>query len=197
MACTDIPGGAANFGPTTPNIYKNWLTGNSTAVGRRVNFHNTNDYALTPEVWQFNQITKPDWQDLPEQPYTYAHQGGPNVTLTEARFGRQTDPTVPEYLFLLDLGTPADVKDRYEIMSFAAEPRSKALGGTAGVFTSDLDVRTTWPPDDSPQSLRRHGEYSAHKWHSAQFRSSNMRQKDYWEALLGDDGFKIKPSVAP
>jgi hypothetical protein len=42
-----------------------------------VSFRNLNDYALTPEVWQFNQITKPDCPDMPDQAWEYHYTGDP------------------------------------------------------------------------------------------------------------------------
>jgi hypothetical protein len=89
----------------------------------------------------------------------------------------------------LQFGTDIDVKDRYEIMSFAAESRSKALGATS--FNEGLDASlwlgSIWPADPSGDAR----PYSRHKWHSAQFRSTNMLQKGYWQALLGPQGFNI------
>jgi alpha-tubulin suppressor-like RCC1 family protein/fibronectin type 3 domain-containing protein len=194
----DIPNGTRNYGPATPNIYRNWLAFNGSAVGRRVNFYNVSDYALTPEVWQFNQIAKPDWSDRPDQPWNYFYGGDPEQPPLPTGFYKSEDdlgrgPT------RLDLGDRADVKDRYEIMAFAAEPRSKALGGMPGILPESVNLVEggIWPEDDSPQSLRRHGNYSAHKWHSAQFRSSNMRQKNYWQELLGNRGFGIKQATTP
>jgi len=40
-----------------------------------------------------------------------------------------------------------------------------------------------WPSDS--------GNHSAHKWHSAEFRSSMPRQRNYWKALLSDLSFDI------
>jgi alpha-tubulin suppressor-like RCC1 family protein len=191
-----IPGPGYNYGPATPNIYRNWLAFNRSAVGRGVNFRNLNDYALTPEVWQFNEITKPDWRDMPDQPWDYAYSGDPEQPPSPIGFWKSRDDgNEDDTVVTLQLGDRADVRDRYEIMSFDAEPRSRALGGSANVNgLSEVDLQGVWPPDDSPGTLRRFGDYSAHKWHSAQFRSTNMRQKDYWEALLGDEGFRIKGS---
>ena len=86
---------------------------------------------------------------------------------------------------------------RYEVMSYAAQSRSTAVGRTAGVGNLERNVdlaRSTptriWPPDTQDQAPN---EYSRHKWHSAQFRSTNMRQKDYWQTLLSEEGFDIAP----
>jgi hypothetical protein len=192
-----ILGSAYDYGPVTPNIYRDWLAPNGGAVGRRVSFRNLNDYALTPEVWQFNQITKPDWRDMPDERYNYFYGGNPEQPPQQTGFYKSEDDLGRGPIYL-DLGSAADVKDRYEIMSFAAEPRSKALGGSANVNGwTPFDLQSVWKPDDSAASLRRFGNYSAHKWHSAEFRSTNMRQGDYWKALLGNKGFNINPSPAP
>ena len=188
--------GKPNYGPATPNIYRNWFAFNGSAVGRRINFYNANDYALAPEAWQFNQITKPDLRDLPDQPWNYKYDGDPEQPPSPTGFYKFVDVLLPPTL--LNLGDRADVKDRYEIMSFAAEARSMALGGSTGVNgLEQVNLQELWPTDDSPQSLRRHGNYSAHKWHSAQFRSTNMRQKDYWKTLLGNKGFGITTAPSP
>jgi hypothetical protein len=85
-------------------------------------------------------------------------------------------------------------QDRYEIMAFAAEARSKALGGTPDVgggigAINNADLQKIWKPDPSPNSQL--GPYSAHKWHSAQFRSTHMAQRGYWSAILDDRGFNL------
>jgi hypothetical protein len=93
----------------------------------------------------------------------------------------------------LQLGTRADVMDHYEIMSFAAEARSKAIGATPDQLTLNraVNLQSIWPADNESVKLHDGLNYSAHKWHSAQFRSTNMRQKGYWQTLLGDQGFNL------
>lgn len=198
-----LPNGNANYGPQTPNVYGGWHGavlsgggGSSKAVGRIKNFYNRNDWALSAPVWQFNQLTKPDWPDPNNgQPYIYAHQGGPDVALSDARFGRQLDPTVPDYLFLLDLGTPAEVRDRYEIMAFAAESRVKAFGATdnvqVGPISDAVDLQAIWGADPRGQNHR------THRWHSGQFRNYIQYQRSYWKALLGNQGFGIPTTTLP
>jgi len=77
-------------------------------------------------------------------------------------------------------------------MAYAAQARSTALGRTAGVGNFDRDVDLTrianplWPSDPSGHS------YGDHKWHSAEFRSTNMEQQRYWRMLLYTaDGFNL------
>lgn len=203
----DIPGGAAlNYGPHTPNVYGNWCAfvtstaaGHTQSVGKIVNFFNPNDWALAPDIWEFNQITKPDDRDLPEQLYFYVFNGDPEAPLASGVFRRSlvAYPYIP--YSTLDLGGRAALEDRYEIMAFAAEARTSALGRTPlnaqimpGVNLQDTDI---WPADATPS--QRNGTHGAHKWHSAQFRSTNMRQKGYWKTVLGPEAFNLQPPLSP
>jgi hypothetical protein len=88
------------------------------------------------------------------------------------------------------LSFPADT---HEIFSFCDEARCFALGAQAdiqGAFNGfQVDLQGVWPADTHPQP---HGLYSAHAWHSAQFRSTNMKQADFWDTILGPQGFNLK-----
>lgn len=190
----------ANFGPQTPNIYSGWHGsvlsgggGGSKAVGQIKNFYNRNDWALSAPVWQFNQLTKPDWPDPNnDQPWIYGYVSGlgapPNTYSSFARGDHFDDlgDLVPAKI--LDQGAPADVKDRYEIMAFAAEPQVKALGATDNVtqgITRGVDLQAIWGPDPRGQDHR------THSWHSGQFRNYIQYQRTYWEALLDQTGFNL------
>lgn len=186
--------GPKNYGPKTANVYRNWLAYllnggavSSKAVGTLVNFYNQNDWALAAPVWQFNQITKPDWPDLlHSQPWTYDYVGDP------AYFADVFVKKGFNVIYDLHLGTRSDPKDRYEIMAFAAESYVKAFGAMPNVaqgVTRSFDVRSIWPSDG--------GDHKAHIWHSGQFRSNMPKQKDYWKALLGQPGFQIPTPVLP
>ncbi len=189
-----LDNGTANYGPQTPNIYNGWHAflingggGGSKAVGQIKNFYNRNDWALSAPVWQFNQLTKPDYPDSTNgQPYLYEYD--PIVT----SFGRINILNVRT---LLDQGTPADVKDRYEIMAFAAESRVKAFGATDNVslarITEAHDLQAIWGPDPRGQDHR------THRWHSGQFRNYIQYQRTYWKALLGTEGFAIPTTTLP
>jgi hypothetical protein len=88
----------------------------------------------------------------------------------------------------LSLGNTANVQDRYEITAFAAEARSKALGGITSVAGfNPQNLAALWPP--APYENQN---YSTHQWHSAEFRFSNAEQNNYWKTLLGRDGFNLK-----
>lgn len=184
---------AGNYGPNTANIYKNWMAFmldgsaiSSSAVARSVNFYNENDWALAAPVWQFNQITKPDYADLPSQPYQYYYTGDIETPPFDG-FRRMLVSILDATS--LTTGSRIVLGDRYEIMAFAAESRVKALGATPDIsqgISGAVDLRTIWPDDD--------GDYQAHKWHSGQFRSTIQRQRNYWKTLLGDQAFDI-PSI--
>ncbi|MBI2517440.1 MAG: alpha/beta hydrolase [Opitutae bacterium] len=175
--------------PQTPNVYPDWLAGNGAVVGRRVNFYNENDYALWHDVWELNQYFKPDRVDQPDQPFDYSFVGDPQTGDPDA-FRKKDIATMQTTA--LQLGTRADVMDRYEIMSFAAEARSKAVGAATVLPNfNPVNLQSIWPADDQSVKLHDGLDYSAHKWHSAQFRSTNMRQRVYWQTLLGPIGFRI------
>ena len=184
--------GPRNYGPDTPNVYRNWLAyllngsaSSSKVVGTLVNFFNENDWALAAPIWQFNQITKPDWPDPGLHEWIYSYAGDLRVfddAFRKTGWGGVTD---------LRRGNREDPLDRYEIMAFAAESYVKALGATnlsQGV-TRSFPVRSIWP-DDS-------GDHKAHIWHSGQFRSNMPKQKDYWKTLLGRQAFDITTGVLP
>lgn len=188
--------GPINYGPQTTNIYKNWfayvLSGSavsSSVVGKLVNFYNQNDYALSAPVWQFNQITKPDWPDTGLQPWRYGYAADPSV-FSDAFMKTEGDSGSNQTA--LRLGTRANPQDRHEIMAFAAESYVKAFGATgnsAQAVSHSLNLRSIWPADG--------GDHKAHTWHSGQFRSSIQKQKSYWKVLLGDQAFDIATTTLP
>jgi hypothetical protein len=188
-----------NFQTNTPNIYTNWFTPASGA-SRRINFYNTNDYALQRQRWEVNQLLKPD--QATTLGWTYLFDGAPHDNIQSYTPGAPDD-TPPWDWFQKEKGYSriffnivSSVTDRYEVMSFAAQSRSTALGRTSSVGNLNgnvdlgrADAPRIWPPDpDDPGA----NQYSRHKWHSAQFRSTNMRQKGYWRAVLSSqDGFAL------
>jgi hypothetical protein len=186
--------GPLNFGPQTTNVYRNWLAyllngsaSSSKAVGTLVNFYNQNDWALAAPIWQFNQISKPDWPDvLRGQPWTYAYTGDP------AYFADAFTRRSGEAIYPMFLGGRDDPQDRYEIMAFAAESYVKSFGATPNVsqgVTRSFNVRSIWPADG--------GDHKAHIWHSGQFRSTMPEQRNYWKALLSDQAFDITTATLP
>lgn len=190
----NVPGPAVTYGEDTPNIYGNWFAGNSGAAGRRVSFYNPNDWALAPDIWQFNQILKPDNSPFD---WLYGFDGFPNNLQQHYTKGSPDDDPPWDHFFK---GTSSGVtplpiaQNRYEIMAFVAEARSKALGATPSVagLTDNVNLARAenriWPPDlENPTE-----PYSAHKWHSAPFRSTNMKQQGYWRTLLRAEGFRLQ-----
>jgi alpha-tubulin suppressor-like RCC1 family protein len=183
--------------PETANIYKNWLAANSGAVGRRVNFYNGNDYALWHDCWEANQYLKPDHSDAPDQRFNYDYTEDPLALPVVNGFRKFNPAELIPVPIVLQLGSTHAVADRYEIMAFAAEAWSRALGAVPvsnGAFDANVDLSgfghaggRIWPLDPVARP------YAAHKWHSAQFRSTNMLQRGYWNELLGPNGFDIAP----
>lgn len=191
-----VPGA---YGPDTPDVYRNWAafitTGSSVSsavVGRVVNFYNENDYALSAPVWQFNQLTKPDFADFPDWLWQYRYAGDPAAAPTNTGFRKVGE--VPSFAGeqILRLGTRLDPADRYEIMAFAAESRVKALGATADLqhgISGAVNLRSLWPNDNE--------EHKAHRWHSAEFRSTIQSQRNCWRAVLDKVGFDISAVFLP
>jgi hypothetical protein len=168
------------LGPKTPNIYNNWMVPvapHLSAVGTKANFYNVNDYALGK--WQTDQVTKPDVRT-----YTYYYDST-NTSQIQDLFKKAIVPPISEVN--LHLGDVSNVQDRYEIMAYASEPRSKALGGVTTVNGfSAQNLPGIWPADSTGHN------YADHRWHSAQFRFTNMDQHDYWHTLLNQ--FRLLPN---
>jgi len=191
----DVDASTLDFFPETPNtVYPDWLAGNGAAAGTRINFYNVNDFALWRDAWQLNQYLKPDTNEVLDQPWSYHYT--PSLNSPAAHFIKAK--TIPLTTVNLELGSQAAPQDRYEIMAFAAESYSKALGATpsAATLTRAVDLtlpsNAIWAPDPDPSTDFR--LYARHKWHSAQFRSTNMNQKGYWKFLLGPNGFNLVPT---
>jgi pimeloyl-ACP methyl ester carboxylesterase len=166
--------GNRNYGPDTPNIYGNRLTNNAAAVGRRINFYNLNDYALAMPRWGFDQVTKPD------HPFNgdYVYGGSPNDPSPWNHFGFATISGT-NFFDIVNVLT-----NRYQVMAYAAESYSTALGATPGITNLvPLDLTTVWPADSSGRS------YADHFWHSAQFRGDCWQEWNYWNTLLFSSQF--------
>lgn len=150
-------------GQETPDVYGTYpptslpyfdVSAMSGAASRYVNFYNPVDYALTSVgglslySWETDQRLKPT------APYLYL-VGFQKLTL----LGGKT-------LLFPD--------DRFEIFSYAAEAKSKALGvmPTGGVFTSFTNL----------QSNQQYGP--EHIYHSGQFRASMATRYRYWQGVM-------------
>jgi hypothetical protein len=173
---------------TTPNIYNSWLIPPNASVGARSNFYNVNDYALN--YWQLDEELKPDSHLLTGGSiYSY---GSFDTTTVQDLFQKGITDTA------LHLGDASNVQDRYEIMAYAAQARSIALGAvpdiSRAVFaqTQNLQSPTIWPTDTFAPDNQPQNQYAEHQWHSAEFRFTNADQQNYWHALLNQ--FQLLPS---
>ena len=173
-----LPGFLTHYGPDTPNIYSNWLAGNSAGVSKRVNFYNVNDYALAMPRWGFDQITKPDESGGQIYEYTGStNDPAPWNNFSMSQSGR--------FLTIFDIVTK--LNDRYQVMAYAAEARATALGATPSVGgVANVNLQDFWPSDSSGHN------YTDHFWHSAEFRGDYWQQYNYWNELLGSDVFNLK-----
>jgi hypothetical protein len=168
--------------PQTPNIYGNRLTNTVAAAGQRISLYNTNDYALNASAWCFDQEHKPDTFATGYYSYT----GSTNDPAPWNHF---------EYDYYLDAPHTLDIvtnlNDRYNVLAYAANPYSTALGATPIVkFTASFNLANQanqmWPPDPTGNN------YTEHFWHSAEFRGDYWQQQGYWSELLGVDAFNLK-----
>ena len=145
----------------TPNRFAEYYTNgapayfaNSAGAGNFINFYNPQDYAFAATRWQLDQDLKPAGT------INYAWDG------YEFSWGHGEDRQV--------LNFP---EDTYQIFAFCDEARCYALGAQANVggrfsYSEEIDL------DDS------YDFGSAHKGHSAQFRSTNMRRSLFWNDML-------------
>lgn len=204
--------GFLGFGSaSTPNIYRDWFYLSSLVSRAQANFYNVNDYALSAQIWQLGQTLKPDkafsvggvwfgngvWTGTaPNQVGpSYGYSGDPTAApaktgFFKTKYGSDANGaqiitgTSPLNLEDVDSnnGSVTNLRDRYEIMAFASQPRSKALGGVAAVAGfAPQNLGSLWKPDTFPQT---NGPYSAHPWHSAQFRFTNADQANYWNKFM-------------
>jgi pimeloyl-ACP methyl ester carboxylesterase len=177
-----------NMGPHTPNIYGDWFAGDyGGGAGKIVNFYNANDYALARLHWQLDQLFKPD---------TLVAQGG--SLWAYGYNGSANDPAPWNHFYKTNLTASGTVNfdivqnptNRSEVMAFAAQAYTTALGATPGVHhvTANVDLTTLWP---SPDPLENN--YASHFFHSAEFRGDTVWEWSYWKTLLSSPtaGFNI------
>jgi hypothetical protein len=172
------------FVPETPDVYGHyWQAGATSAPHewqgegrpsymdprympsgvRYINHYNPYDWALSFGRWQINQMLKPD---------VGYHYGVPLAPNPNPRFWKNSGVLALVYT---DLLFP---NDRFEVFAFAAESSSYATGqqgSTGGMFGAAVDLNA------SPFSFG-----SAHKGHSAQFRSSIQKRWLYWMRVIDD-----------
>jgi len=170
--------GTMNYGPNAPDIYMNRLTNNVAAVGRRINFYNTNDFALATPRWGFDQLLKPN------HPYIYT--GPIPDSAPWNKFAILLDDGATNMLDIVN-----NVSDLYTVLAYAAPSYSTALGATPIITFGSVNLGSTinpiWPPDSSGNN------YTEHFWHSAEFRGDAWQEWNYWQTLLRSStlGFNI------
>jgi len=152
------------YGPSTPNRFAAYPTNgmpcyfsSSTGASRFINFFNKDDWALG--WWEVDQNLKPN------EDAGYHYRPGQNGA----------EEYIRGHIFETSLYLPQDI---FEIFPFIIEARSLALGAQAnvgGVFrpNDEVDLRT------GPLLFG-----DAHKGHSGQFRSTNMKRHVFWERTL-------------
>lgn len=200
---------SVNWDSRTFNVYPGWLATNVVSCGARINFYNPHDYALSKDLWQFNQVLKPDHTTNGMYScFNFKQTLLPNLTLGSS--GAPT-PIIPSparrgsspsaFRMMSDVFCRVssselrwfdfeyNLNDMYEVMSYASEARTMPIGIVPDGLGKQVDIRLFWPSDSEP-SLDN-GNYGRHKWHSAEFRSNNTSQNGYWSNLLGKNGFGI------
>jgi Alpha/beta hydrolase of unknown function (DUF900) len=149
---------------STPDRYGQYYTDGATnyfngvtAAGTCVNFFNTNDWALNV-AWIPDQNLKPD------SDYGYSY---PDTWWTYSGLSE-----IPLYF-------PTNT---YTLFSYCDQAHAYALGAqpdVQGVFDGNqLDLPSIWPPDLSG------GNYGAHIWHSAEFRSDYPQRWQFWNEVM-------------
>ncbi len=158
------------YGPPTKNVdpstwrsgnYPSYLSAGNLRGGatKYFNYYNAQDYALNWPRWQLDQQLKPEGFL------------GYNFDSHVDTFYQVTNPLLLQSRTLLFAG------DTHEVFAFAAQPRCLALGfGVVNVpFGAGLNLQTI-------------GYKGAHKWHSGQFRGTNMERGVYWRKLMENFG---------
>ena len=172
----------------TPNIYGNWFAGNYGGGARSVvDFYNTNDYALQRDVWQLNQLLKPDQFALlggTHWDYTY------NGPVTDPPPWNHFDKAVSLGFSIVYFDIVNVLTNRYEVMGLAAQSWTTALGATPGAqnIRRSVDLSLVWPAD----SVHPAHPFDEHFYHSAEFRGDYWQQQNYWLELLGANAFNLK-----
>jgi pimeloyl-ACP methyl ester carboxylesterase len=212
-----IPGsGLFDYESHTANVYPGWLATNRVACATRINFFNPNDYALAMSAWGYNQILKPNniggttFYEYRRRSTVLPGPGAPAGSAPQftipsparrgltppfiqqmAGFFRAVEQVGIGQYTLRNLDWEYTLKDMYEVMSFASEARTVALGtvNDANAMEELVNLASVWPPDTETDS--EYGVYARHKWHSGQFRANNMKQRFYWQTLLSAQGFDI------
>jgi hypothetical protein len=179
-----------SFGPVTPDIYVNWFADNNgDGAGQVISFYNTNDYALSFDHWQLDEVDKPDVLVVENgSTWNYGYNGSANDPAPWNNFFKTNDYTGAT----INFDIVNTVSNRYEVMAYAAQSYTTALGATPSVHNVAKNVDLTdqangiWPLDPTGNN------YIEHFWHSAEFRDDNAMMQGYWNYLLGAQTFGLK-----
>ena len=129
-----------------------------------INHYNPLDWALSYDYWQLNQVLKPDVD------YNY---GWPALDFIDISLRFWKTQSIPPFRNLIF------PNDRFEVFSYAAQSHGYAAGqqgATGGMFNVARSVNLFQAFDFE----------SAHKGHSAQFRSTIQKRWTYWKKALED-----------
>ena len=152
----------------TPNCYAQYCTtgapcyfNGSAGAGTYVNFFNTNDWALSADIWQYDQDRKPD------AIYGYSFTS-PDIYDSSSR----------------QLFFPGDT---YALFAYVIQARSYALGAQpnmGGAFLTGTNFNQieldAIPYKFGPQ----------HIYHSGEFRSDYAQRWQFWDEVLFQMGLK-------
>jgi hypothetical protein len=178
------------IGTRTPNIYGNWFANNNGGGASHViNFYNINDFALANMRWQTDEMIKPDSSVLMGgYRWNYQYSGSLNDPAPWNHFFKTNSASTTVYFDIVNSMT-----GRYEVMAYAAQVHTTALGATPGVLNMNRNVDLTrssptriWQPDSSSTP------YAEHFYHSAEFRGDYPLQQGYWIELLSSEAFGLK-----
>ncbi|MDR3566369.1 MAG: alpha/beta hydrolase [Negativicutes bacterium] len=191
----DVPNYSFSYPPwsasaATPNIYGNWFAQNNGAgAGQIISFYNRNDFALQRSAWQLNQLFKPDQSVMEGRLiWSYRYIGSANDPAPWNNFTKEND----DFHITVNFDVVNVLTNRYEVMGYAAQSWTTALGATPGVSNLKRNVDLTsqdnglWPTDPTG------GNWTEHFWHSAEFRGDYWQQQGYWGGLLGSYGFNLR-----
>jgi Alpha/beta hydrolase of unknown function (DUF900) len=141
-----------------------------TAAGTFVNFYNTNDWTMAPNVWQADENEKPD--------SGYGYDVYSDGEFSESEEGIYTDIYFPQ-----DTYTIFAHCDQGHAYSVGAQPN---VGGQflTGTNYNQVNLPSVWPPDPA------NNDYRDHLWHSAEFRSDYPQRYLFWDEALFQMGLK-------
>ena len=168
-----------------PSTGRGYFQDINKAADSLYNFYNPVDYALYddfifgPTTWRLNQASKPD-DKVPDAAGDVDY-GWSNGSFVRKQYTYSIDKNGQVNRVLvsttaLNMGIQSDV---YEAFSYAAEPRSQALGaqpGIGGPFTGGVNMQLTFGFTDAQDD------------HSAEFLSTYAARAKYWKTLLNEFG---------